>query len=109
VYFGSLVDLVHLFQYQKSCFLYIARMSFSFRSGAWLSIKISRDGVYKLIKNINPSKATGPDTNAGRVLKGNIDICTDILTLLFTKSLETGKVPSEYEFLISFWSLALVF
>ena len=42
-------------------------------------IKISRDGVYKLIKNINPSKATGPDTIAGRVLKENIDICTDLL------------------------------
>jgi hypothetical protein len=28
-------------------------------------IKISRDGVYKLIININPSKATGPDTIAG--------------------------------------------
>jgi hypothetical protein len=50
----------------------------------------------KLIKNINPSKATGPDTIAGRVLKENIDICTDILTLLFTKSLETGKVPSDW-------------
>jgi hypothetical protein len=37
-------------------------------------IKISREGVYKLIKNINPSKATGPDTIAGRVLKENIDI-----------------------------------
>jgi hypothetical protein len=59
-------------------------------------IKISRDGVYKLIKNINPSKATGPDTITGRVLKENIDICTDILTLLFTKSLETGKVPSDW-------------
>jgi hypothetical protein len=35
-------------------------------------IKISREGVYKLIKNINPSKATGPDTIAGRVLKENI-------------------------------------
>jgi hypothetical protein len=33
---------------------------------------------------------------AGRVLKENIDICTDILTLLFTKSLETGKVPSDW-------------
>jgi hypothetical protein len=26
----------------------------------------------------------------------NIDICTDILTLLLTKSLETGKVPSDW-------------
>ena len=59
-------------------------------------IQISRDGVYKLIKNINPSKATGPDTIAGRELKEYIDICTDILTLLFTKSLETGKVPSDW-------------
>jgi hypothetical protein len=59
-------------------------------------IKISREGVYKLIKNINPSKAIGPDTIAGRVLKENIDICTDILTLLFTKSLEIGKVPSDW-------------
>jgi hypothetical protein len=48
------------------------------------------------LRNINPSKATGPDTIAGRVLKENIDICTDILTLLFTKSLETGKVPSDW-------------
>jgi hypothetical protein len=46
-------------------------------------IKISRDGVYKLIKNINPSKATGPDTIAGRVLKENIDICTDIQSISF--------------------------
>ena len=59
-------------------------------------ITISRDCVYKLIKNINPSNATGPDTIGGRVLKENIDICTDILTLLFTKSLETGKVPSDW-------------
>jgi hypothetical protein len=52
--------------------------------------------LHKLIKNINPSKATRPDTIAGRVLKENIDICTDILTLLFIKSLETGKVPSDW-------------
>jgi hypothetical protein len=47
-------------------------------------IKISRDGVYKLIKNINPSKATGPDTIAGRVLKENIDIVINhVLKKLF--------------------------
>ena len=59
-------------------------------------IRISRDGVYKLIKNINPNKATGPDTIAGKVLKQNIEICTDILTLIFTRSLQTGKVPSDW-------------
>ena len=43
-------------------------------------INISRDGVYKLIKNINPSKATGPDTIAGRVLN------TEILIYVQTSS-----------------------
>jgi hypothetical protein len=36
------------------------------------------------------------DSHDRWVLKENIDICTDILTLLFTKSLETGKVPSDW-------------
>ena len=42
-------------------------------------ININREGVYKLIKNINPNKATGPDNISGKLLKQNIDICTDIL------------------------------
>ena len=54
-------------------------------------IKISMDGVYKLIKNINPSKATGPDTIAGRVLKENIDICTDLLLYYSTNHWKLAK------------------
>ena len=60
------------------------------------TIAITRDGVYKLIKNIKPIKATGPDTIAGKVLKQNIEMCTEILTLIFYRSLETGKAPSDW-------------
>jgi hypothetical protein len=59
-------------------------------------IKISRDGVYKLIKNIKPSKATGPDTIAGR---GSFISISKIMFSIYR----------QYEFLISFWSLVLVF
>ncbi|XP_071161194.1 uncharacterized protein [Mytilus edulis] len=59
-------------------------------------INISREGVYKLIKNINTNKATGPDTIAGKILKENIEITSYILTIIFNKSLETGKVPSDW-------------
>ena len=59
-------------------------------------INISREGVYKLIKNINTNKATGPDIIAGKILKENIETISDILTIIFDKSLETGKVPSDW-------------
>lgn len=59
-------------------------------------INISREGVYKLIKNINPNKATGPDNIPGKLLKQNIDICTDILCIIFNRSLETGQVPTDW-------------
>lgn len=60
------------------------------------AFKIYREGVHKLLKNINPKKATGPDNIAGMILKENIDICTDILTIIYNKSLEQEKVPSDW-------------
>ena len=33
------------------------------------NIKITQDGVAKLLRNINPSKASGPDNIPNRVLK----------------------------------------
>ena len=59
-------------------------------------ITINRDGIYKLLNNINPNKATGPDNISGTLLKQNINICTDILSLIFTRSIETGLVPSDW-------------
>ena len=60
------------------------------------NIDINREGIYKLIKNINPKKATRPDNITGIVIKENINTCTDIFTLFFTKSIHTGKVPHDW-------------
>jgi hypothetical protein len=35
----------------------------------------------------------GPDNIAGQILKENADICSDILTIIYKKSMETGQVP----------------
>jgi len=59
-------------------------------------LEIYREGIYKFIKNINPSKATDPDNITGKILKKYINICSDILTIIFTKSIQSGKVPSDW-------------
>ena len=38
------------------------------------NISISKKGILKLINNINPKNAVGPDNIAGRILKENADI-----------------------------------
>jgi hypothetical protein len=45
------------------------------------NISISKKGILKLINNINPKKAVGPDNIAGKILKENADICSAIITI----------------------------
>ena len=62
-------------------------------------IVVSNEGVTKLLKGLNPSKALGPDELHPRVLK---ELATELgpgFALLFQKSLDTGEIPKE-------WSLA---
>jgi hypothetical protein len=33
---------------------------------------------------------------AGKILKENADICSDILTIIYKKSVETGQVPVDW-------------
>jgi len=61
------------------------------------NISISESGVTKLLQNINSHKATGPDEICGRVLKElSTTICRS-LTLIFQKTLETGKIPYDWK------------
>ena len=53
-------------------------------------------GVQKLLSNINPSKASGPDEIAGRLLKELASELLPFLTHLFNKSLSSGEVPSVW-------------
>ena len=46
-------------------------------------ILVNRKGVLKLLKDINPYKATGPDAIPGRLLKTLNDQVVDILCTIF--------------------------
>ena len=60
-------------------------------------IHITANGITKLLNNINPHKATGPDQVSGKILK---EISTDItpaIQLIFQKSLSTGTIPTDWK------------
>ena len=59
-------------------------------------IQISREGVLKLLLNINEHKATGPDGIPGRLLKTCALEILDSYVLLFETSLKQGKVPTNW-------------
>ena len=51
-------------------------------------IRVHPNGVRKLLKNLKPHKATGPD---------NISPLTPVLTLTFSASLNQGKAPDDWK------------
>ena len=57
---------------------------------------ISVDGVYKLLKDLNPHKASGPDGIPAKILKMAATEVAPILSLIFQKSLDTGILPSPW-------------
>ena len=56
-------------------------------------IHISVEGVLKLLRNLKPNKASGPDNIGPRVLKELADIIADPLTRIFRRSLQDSQVP----------------
>ena len=60
---------------------------------------ISNEGVIKMMKGLNPSKALGPDELHPRVLKEFAAELGPIFAHLFQQSLDKGEIPKE-------WSLA---
>ena len=59
-------------------------------------IDISREGVLKLLKKINPNKASGPDMIAARILKDMAEELAPILTEIFRRTLADGEVPVDW-------------
>ena len=57
---------------------------------------ISIEGVSKLLSDLNPHKATGPDGVPARILKVAAEEIAPALTKIFEKSLETGEVSSAW-------------
>ena len=64
-------------------------------------IKISSDGILKLLHVIKPHKASGPDRIPNRLLKELASELAPIMAALFNQSLSTGEVPDD-------WSNALI-
>ncbi|XP_060581061.1 uncharacterized protein LOC132737744 [Ruditapes philippinarum] len=64
-------------------------------------VSISEDGVKKLLKDLNPNKASGPDQISPRLLKELHREVTPILTHIFQISLKTGIVPEDWKHAIS--------
>ena len=62
-------------------------------------IVVTKEGVTKLLKGLNPSKALGPDELHPRVLKELAMELGPVFAHLFQQSIDTGEIPKE-------WSLA---
>ena len=61
------------------------------------SITVSQRGVLKLLQNINPHKATGPDNIPGKILKELAVYLAPVYTILFQASLDQGSVPEDWK------------
>ena len=59
-------------------------------------IQVTVQGVHKLLKNLNPSKAAGPDNIPCRLLVLVAQEIAPALTLLFNRSLQTGETPAAW-------------
>ena len=61
----------------------------------YLYINVS--GVHKLLSDLYPFKATGPDAILACFLKDTANEIALILTCLFNQSLATGEIPQDWK------------
>ena len=59
-------------------------------------IEISINGILKLLYNLKPSKAAGPDKIRPLILKELRVELAPIIKVIFERSLETGKLPTDW-------------
>ena len=56
-------------------------------------IVVTKEGVTKLLKGLNPSKVLGPDELHPRVLKELVTELGPIFAHLFQQSIDSGEIP----------------
>ena len=61
------------------------------------SITCTVDEVYQLLSSIDCSKATGPDSISGRMLKATAPSIPSSLCQIFNLSLTTSAIPVEWK------------
>ncbi|MEW8546483.1 MAG: reverse transcriptase family protein, partial [Candidatus Thiodiazotropha sp.] len=59
-------------------------------------IEISINGILKLLFNLKPGKAAGPDRIRPLLLKELREEIAPIIKVIFERSLQTGKLPAEW-------------
>ena len=59
-------------------------------------IVVSKDGLIKLLKSLNPSTALGPGELHPRVLKELATELGPVFAHLFQQSIDTGEIPEEW-------------
>ena len=59
-------------------------------------INVTTPGVEKLLKDLKPQKAPGPDGVTPRVLKECASSIAPILTVIYQKSLTSGELPDDW-------------
>ena len=59
-------------------------------------ITVSLNGVLKLLKDLNPHRAAGPDQLKPIVLQRLWDVIAPVLQVIYQKSLDTGRVPYDW-------------
>ena len=57
---------------------------------------IREEGVTKLLRNINPAKASGPDNIPNRILKEVASEISPALTAIYTRSISEGTLPDDW-------------
>ncbi len=61
------------------------------------NINITETIINKLLTNLKPHKAAGPDRILTRILKECSELISPILLIIFRKSLNCGKIPQEWK------------
>ena len=61
------------------------------------NLKICEKGVAKLLREVDPSKAGGPDEPPCRILRELAEDIAPILTDIYTQSLSSGELPSTWK------------
>ena len=60
------------------------------------ALHISENGVFMLLDRIDVSKSSGPDKLPGRLLQSLAKEITPVVHFIFTQSLCTGELPTEW-------------
>ena len=60
------------------------------------NIIFTKEGVEKLLKNLDPTKASGPDNISTRILKETATEVAPCLAIILQHSYDTGQVPNDW-------------